>query len=350
MKKVELRLDEFYGLLLPALFFCSDNFPIFTLILTLLFIVVSMWRWTNGTWLHRLFFFIIPPLVAVICVVNGLINAEKSAFDEAMNIVDTEAWLLPLYYMMMYAITDEELLKTKPKYRSLVYKNYVWNGWGRDETMSYYLKYKDMMREDEKAAIEEKLIQFNREQDEKALDEFRSKTGLDEVPVIENPDKKLEYAAISAIKRGWTSVDRIRSEFGIDTKRSERILDQLQNLRICGNPREVYLTELGKDEVYYMCDIGRIGVRFKNYAMSDDEADAIANRVVKWCDENLDEDLEKGSEDRYLSMVEKFLESKNENMDVEKKWIVRDEVSHIFFTRKLNEAVQKSESLGDYGP
>ena len=347
MKKVELRLNNFYALLVLALLFFSKEFPVFTLILTLLFIVVSSWRWTNGTWLHRSFFFIIPPLVAVICVVNGVINAEKSAFDEAMKIVDIEALFLPLYYMTICAITDEELLKTKPKLRSLVYKNYVWKGWNRDETMSFYLKYKDMMRENEKAAIEEKLIQFNREQDEKALDEFRSKTGLDEVPVIENPDKKLEYAAISAIKRGWTSVEKIRSEFGIDTKRSERILDQLQNLRICGNPREVYLTELGKDEVYYMCDIGRIGVRFKNYAMSDDEAKTIANRVVKWCDENFDEDLDKGSEDRCLSMVEKFLESKNENMDVEKKWIVRDEVSHISFARGLNKAIQKSESFGD---
>lgn len=347
MKKVELQLNEFYALFVPAFFFCSMEFPVFTLILTLLFIVVSSWRWTNGTWLHRLFFFIIPPLVAVICVVNGVINAEKSAFDEAMKIVDMEALLLPLYYMTIYAITDEELLKTKPKLRSLVYKNYVWKGWNRDETVSFYINHKDIVCEEEKSAIEEKLMRLNREQDEKALGAFRRKTGLDEVPVIENPDKKLEYAAISAIKRGWTSVEEIRSEFGIDTKRSERILDQLQNLRICGNPREVYLTELGKDEVYYMCDIGRIGVRFKNYAMSDDEAEAIANRVVKWCDENLDEDLEKGCEDRYLSMVEKFLESKDENMDVEKKWIVRDEVSHIFFARELHKAVQKSESFGD---
>ncbi len=259
MKKVELRLDEFYGLLLPALFFCSDNFPIFTLILTLLFIVVSMWRWTNGTWLHRLFFFIIPPLVAVICVVNGVINAEKSAFDGAMKIVDMEALLLPLYYMMMYAFTDEELLKTKPKYRSLVYKNYVWNGWGRDETMSYYLKYKDMMREDEKAAIEEKLIQFNREQDEKALDEFRSKTGLKDIPVVDKPDRLLYDASVFAVERGWVSADELCHKFRIDMERSKKIVEQLCSLKICSGSKDVYLAELGKDEIGYMLNIGRMG-------------------------------------------------------------------------------------------
>lgn len=259
MKKIELQLNEFYALLLPALLFCSKEFPVFTLILTLFFIVVSMWRWTNGTWLHRLFFFIIPPLVAVICVVNGAINAEKSAFDEAMKIVDMEALLLPLYYMIIYAITDEELLKTKPKFRSFAYKTYVWIGWDRDKIMSHYMKYKDLMQEEEKSAIEEKLIQFNREQDEKALDEFRSKTGLKDIPVVDKPDRLLYDASVFAVERGWVSANELCHKFRIDMERSEKIVEQMCSLKICSGSKVVYLAELGKDEIGYMLNIGRMG-------------------------------------------------------------------------------------------
>lgn len=349
MKKIEFTSQEYYSFLFLIFWLASDRFPKIVLTITLLVLIANVGLLKKSTWLIRLVF-VIPIVFGLAFVVNAIVGTEDSVFDTALKSIESEGFVLTLYYLIVTYIIDGGGLTRTPKYRRFIFRDYGWEEWSRDEINSYYWKYKDLMREEEKSAIEEELMRLNRERDEKALGAFRRKTGLKEVPVIENPDKKLEYAAISAIKRGWTSVEEIRSEFGIDTKRSERILDQLQNLRICGNPREVYLTELGKDEVYYMCDIGRIGVRFKNYAMSDDEAEAIANRVVKWCDENLDKDLGKGNEDCYLSMVEKYLESKDEDMAVEKKWIVRDEVSHIFFTRELNEAVQKSESLGDYGP
>ncbi len=176
-------------------------------------------------------------------------------------------WFDGLFWWFAVMIAELEYSKRtrgeKPKFwfkvRHLFFKRFEWEDMTRAEIVSYALRNEPYMRKEERDSIENRIKKYNLEEDERGLKSFLSKTGLVEVPSVLNPDRLLSHASDSAIRRGWTSVEEIKDEFGIDRERAERIMEQMCMLHICGPSKEVHLASLGEAEIRYLLNIGRMG-------------------------------------------------------------------------------------------
>ena len=293
-------------------------------------IIASASLLKRGTWLLRFIIFIIPSIAVILGIAYAISVDGKSTLSNICVCLLTECVFLGLYYSIIVSIDKKKMLTKTPKYRHLFFKDYGWEEKTHEELVLYYSKYYSDMSPEEMTAIKKKFKQFHDEEDKKGLSGFRSKTGLNDVPSVNNPDRLLRYAASSARKRGWTSTNEIQKEFGIDSERAERILDQLCKLHICGPSTEVHLSVLGENEIGYIFNLGRMGEPFRTSKETKDKAEKIVelyDKKIFLCPNDV--------EDIYLEIVKKYIEFSGDVMDKEELWRVRDEISTIIGCRKI---------------
>lgn len=300
------------------------GFPVFIaviLAITMPLCIVDMFRvLARSTWLFRLLLFVISSTWVYF------------AWPSCEGIL----WLPMMFVSIMGVKSEWEKVgpgrgsKLWFRIRHLFFKGFVWDNMAMAELKSFELRYGKYMRLEERNFIVEKIKKYNHEENDRLLRLYKSKTGLDEVPSVQNPDRLLWYASSSAEKRGWTSVEEIKKEFEIDKERAEHIMRQLCELRVCGPSKEVHLTELEKDEIDCLLNMDRMG----DLLMLDNETKEKAERIVEWFDNNNDISKD-GVDDFYLEIVRRYTESNGRAMGKDEMWRVRDEVKALIGCKEL---------------